>query len=141
MVAITVVMAAAVGTLVLDLGGTTADSTPQATLQVTVDPTTDHLNVSHRGGDGIDASRSRLVVTAETTGDRVTFAATADPDVFRVGGVVAIDALDANVTSPTWGSMTASPSSGFTVESGQQYSVRLIDTRSQRIVFEATVTA
>lgn len=141
MVAITVVMAAAVGTLVLDLGGTTAESTPQATLSVTADPTTDHLNVSHRGGDGIDASRSRLVVTAEASGDRLTFPATAGASVLRVGGAVAIDVSDANVTSTTWGTMSADSQSGFTIEPGRQYSVQLIDTRSQRVVFETTVTA
>ena len=141
MVAITVVMAAAVGTLVLDLGGTSADPAPRATLAVTADPTTNHLNVSHRGGDGIDAARSRLLVTDESTGDRLTFPPTTDSSVFGVGGVVAIDVSDGNVTSTTWGAMSASESSGFDVTPGTQYTLQLVDARSQRIVFETTVTA
>lgn len=140
MVAITVILAAAIGAFVLDFGQGTAESTPQAALQVTADADGNYLNVSHHGGDAIDASRTRIVVTDEATGDRLTIPPSSEPSTLRVGGLVAINTVGGNVTSTTWGTLSA-PSGGFDIDPGERYSLLLVDTRSQRVVFETTVTA
>ena len=61
MVAITVILAAVIGTFVLGLGED-VNSTPQATWDFEVDNDNNNVNITHEGGDTID--RSRLSVSS-----------------------------------------------------------------------------
>ena len=54
MVAITVILAAVIGTFVLGLGDSLGDSQPTAQLSVDVDESGNNVTISHDGGDGID---------------------------------------------------------------------------------------
>ena len=62
MVAITVILAAVLGTFALELGDT-RDPAPQASFSTTVtDEDGAHVTIVHEGGDPIDAARTRVTV-------------------------------------------------------------------------------
>lgn len=150
MVAVTVVLAAVVGTFVLDLGQTAGRGAPSASLRVTADAATDNVTITHTGGDGLADGRTRLTVTNETDGTDLTFEAGATNELFSVGDQVVV-----NTTVPGGGPATIGSSgdafSARAVEGGEyfdggvrrgmRYTVRVVDTASQRVIFETTVTA
>ncbi|WP_396613372.1 type IV pilin (plasmid) [Haloferax sp. S1W] len=57
MVAITVILAAVIGTFVLGLGDQVGDSAPQASFSFDYDESTGDLSVSHESGDPIEATQ------------------------------------------------------------------------------------
>lgn len=136
MVGITVILAAAIGAMVLDMGAT-AEPAPQASLSASVDAVTDELTLSHRGGDGLPSTRVRLVLS--TDDERLVLGPAAPPSVLRVGGTVTVDVAAGNVTSGTWGGMSGT--GGFPVESGDRLTAVLVDERAQRVIFEARLDA
>ena len=150
MVAVTVVLAAVVGTFVLDLGQTAGQGAPSASLRVTADAATDNLTVAHTGGDGLADGRTRLTVTNETDGSDLRFEPGDTGEVFSVGDRVVV-----NVTAPVGGAATigssgdayaartAADGASFDggLRRGMHYTVQVVDTRSQRVIFETTVTA
>lgn len=69
MVAITVILAAVIGTFVLGLGDSLGDTQPTAQLSVDLDPGEDELTIEHNGGDSIDSEVLSVVVTSPD-GDR-----------------------------------------------------------------------
>ena len=68
MVAITVILAAVIGTFVLGLGDSLGDSQPTAQLDadISVSSDTATLNIEHGGGDTIDSESLRIVVDDDT---------------------------------------------------------------------------
>ena len=151
MVAVTVVLAAVVGTFVLDLGQVAGGDAPSASLRVTADAPANNLTITHAGGDGLLDGRTRIAVTNETGGAEVTFEPGPTDEVFSVGDRVVV-----NVTSPGGGgpatigpsgdafaSRTATDGGYFDggLRRGMRYTVQVVDTRSQRVIFETTVTA
>ena len=63
MVAITVILAAVIGTFVLGLGDSLGDSQPQAQLAVdSVDYADDNVTVAHNGGDSLQGDDLRVTV-------------------------------------------------------------------------------
>jgi flagellin-like protein len=71
MVAITVILAAVIGTFVLGLGENVQDSAPQANFQFeygggadgTIDETADdYFNITHTGGEDVDADNVKVLV-------------------------------------------------------------------------------
>ena len=150
MVAVTVVLAAVLGTFVLDLGQSTGQGTPSASLRVTANAPTNNLTITHAGGDGLPDERTRVTVTNETDGSELTFEPDDTNEVFSVGDEVVV-----NTTAPGGGPATIGSSSDVFAErtaAGDEsfdgglrremrYAVRVVDTRSQRVIFETTVTA
>ena len=65
MVAITVILAAVIGTFVLGLGDSLGDNQPTAQLSVDLDQDADpaELTIEHNGGDSISSEALRVVVT------------------------------------------------------------------------------
>ncbi|PSQ55957.1 type IV pilin [Halobacteriales archaeon SW_8_68_21] len=79
MVAITVILAAVIGTFVLGLGDSLSDSTPQA--QLNADFSNGNVTMEHRGGDTIAAEDITVTVDGPADGDvNSTF-----PSQFGVG--------------------------------------------------------
>jgi len=144
MVAITVILAAVIGTFVLDLGQSAGQSAPSASLQVTTDAGDHLIEISHKGGDPLVAANSRLIITNETGSGSLTFEGGADPDNFGVGNTVVVNTTlngaNGNVTPGTWDSMP-NATNEFELVSGNTYSVQIIDLDSQRVVYETTLTA
>jgi len=68
MVAITVILAAVIGTFVLGLGDSLGDNQPTAQIGVSIDESDSdapELNIEHNGGDSVDTGAMRVVVTGE----------------------------------------------------------------------------
>ncbi|MBP1921519.1 flagellin-like protein [Halorubrum alkaliphilum] len=63
MVAITVILAAVIGTFVLGLGDSLGDNQPTAQLSVDLDQDEPDLTIEHNGGDSISSESLRVVVT------------------------------------------------------------------------------
>jgi flagellin-like protein len=75
MVAITVILAAVIGTFVLGLGDQVSDNAPQASLTFDYDTTGPTVNVTHDGGATLEGSTLELVgsdsgsIDSNATGD------------------------------------------------------------------------
>lgn len=67
MVAITVILAAVIGTFVLGLGDSLGDNQPSAQLSATIEDDSDNKSVviEHNGGDSIDPETLRVIVEDE----------------------------------------------------------------------------
>jgi len=90
MVAITVILAAVIGTFVLGLGDSLGDSQPTAQIDVSVENATTadtdyNVTLEHSGGDRIDAENLRVVVT-DTAGTE-SDAANEFTEPFTVGDI------------------------------------------------------
>ena len=74
MVAITVILAAVIGTFVLGLGDSLGDNQPTAELSVDVsaDSTNGTITVEHNGGDAIASGDLRIVVSDGTNSTQAT---------------------------------------------------------------------
>ncbi len=90
MVAITVILAAVIGTFVLGLGDSLQQA-PQAQLDVTSDET-DTITISHDGGDALAKSDITInVVDADGDSVSATFTGYNDDDELAVGGSISDD--------------------------------------------------
>jgi flagellin-like protein len=74
MVAITVILAAVIGTFVLGLGDQVSESAPQASFSFDFDSSADNVTITHEGGDSLERTSisvngSETTVTAETDQD------------------------------------------------------------------------
>ena len=68
MVAITVILAAVIGTFVLGLGDSLGDNQPTAQLSVTADEANERISIEHNGGDAIEAGDIRVRVDVQDDG-------------------------------------------------------------------------
>jgi FlaG/FlaF family flagellin (archaellin) len=67
MVAITVILAAVIGTFVLGLGDSLGDSQPTAQLNVGLDYDNDNVTIEHNGGDSIESDELSVIVEVDGT--------------------------------------------------------------------------
>lgn len=145
MITITVLLAAAVGATTLGLGGEALKDVPQASLSVDASPGADEIVIIHEGGDGLDAERTRLIISV--AGTEASFDATSSSTVLTVGSSAVVDtAGDDRVDWDGDGSVESySPSAGADVlpplSPGDRITVKLIDVESQTTFFETSVTA
>ena len=100
MVAITVILAAVIGTFVLGLGDSLGDSQPSAQLGLDVDDTNDQVTLSHDGGDSINTADLEIVAyndsAVHSNADaRVSIDTVVSTDEITVG-----DAVNIGYTSP-----------------------------------------
>ena len=138
MVAITVILAAVIGTFVLDLGQSAGNNAPSASLTVTLDSNNEYVNVSHKGGDSLQPSDTKVIISNAT--DEVTYEPS-DGEAFGVGNEVGFAVNATGGASSTW-AVSADPAADtLEFSSGDQIDVQIIDTESQRVIFETTVTA
>jgi len=141
MVAITVILAAVIGTFVLDLGNNAGKSAPSASLAVTTNINANNVTITHKGGDGLDSAQTRVIVTID--GSKATFNPTSSSHVLSVGGDAVVDVSQNKIDwdPSTAGYEYSSTDTLNTLSSGSQVKVQLIDTESQRVIYETTVTA
>jgi flagellin-like protein len=141
MVAITVILAAVIGTFVLGLGDQVSETAPQAQMDVSVDTSTEEITVNHQGGDQLESSETKVLV--EIAGSQSVFEP-ANDNQFAVGNELLIDASVTNdqITWPGGSARNSDTDSGVDdITSGQTVSVTIIDTTSQKVVFETEITA
>ena len=121
MVAITVILAAVIGTFVLGLGDSLGDNQPTAQLSVDVDEDDPTVTVNHNGGDSIAGGELRVVVS-NATGESVQGDI---PGRLSVGDSVS-DGDD---------------SAGITVDPGTDYRVRIIHDPSDSVILDRSFQA
>ncbi len=141
MVAITVILAAVIGSFVLGFGGETA-AAPQATLQMNINSANDNITLQHNGGDGINLAQTRIVITRADSTLTVTSSTNV---VLAVGNESYITTSTSSTQEVDWngdGSTdSASFSSDIDISSGDVVRVRLIDTETQRVFYNNRKTA
>jgi len=74
MVAITVILAAVIGTAVLSIGNQASQAAPQLSAEMSYNST--HLTISHQGGDTVENSTLNVTETGST--DDISVTATGD---------------------------------------------------------------
>ena len=124
MVAITVILAAVIGTFVLGLGDSLGDNQPTAQLSVDIDYENDNISVEHNGGDAIAADELSVIVNH--AGDRYASNGTYG-ERFTVG-----DEFNAEV---------GHESSTDTVNQGDDVRIRVIHESSQSTLLDRTIDA
>lgn len=143
MVAVTVVLAAAIGTFVLDLGGVAATTPPMASVSVTADPVSDTLTVYHRGGDRLDASRTRVVLRNESADEITIWQPTADRAILAVGGSATVNVSGETIEWNGEGDDDYLAGAGDVdgVAPRTAYTLQLVDVPSGRMIAETRVIA
>ena len=120
MVAITVILAAVIGTFVLGLGDSLGDNQPNAQISVSLDEDENNATFDHNGGDSIASGDLRVIVgngTVQATGSDL-FA-----DRFSVGDSVTV---------------SYNETANGTFAAGQDIRVRLIHEPSDSILLDRT---
>jgi len=128
MVAITVILAAVIGTFVLGLGEN-VQSAPQATLQVQESSTTSAFDLRHRGGDQLDFNELDIVVEGSSNGNDGTYVYGGSTSYSTDGGD---DVISAGQTDEI--------TLGTTGGDEEQVTVTLVHTPSDNIILERDVT-
>lgn len=144
MVAITVILAAVIGTFVLGLGGQVSQTAPQASLSVQdVDATTNSIIVKHGGSDAIKTQETTVKVSLN--GDTaVTFDSDALASEIDFGTAdtanVTTDNRDGNALVKVDGTEAWNTSAGTALTSNDDFTVTWIDQQSGQVISENTGT-
>uniref|UniRef100_UPI003743796B type IV pilin n=1 Tax=Halorubrum aquaticum TaxID=387340 RepID=UPI003743796B len=129
MVAITVILAAVIGTFVLGLGDSLGDNQPSAQLTSDVDETNQGITIEHGGGDPIPGGEMEVIFTDVTNDESVT-----------VGEVSSGFSVGESVSGQN-ASIAAGDAPTVDVASGENYRVRVIHVPSESIILEETFQA
>ena len=119
MVAITVILAAVIGTFVLGLGDSLGDNQPSAQLNVDFDGD-ETVTISHNGGDALNINDLRVTVEGDDVDDPFD---DLESDQFRVGDSVSFNPTETGEIS--------------SVESGNQ--IRIIHEPSNSFLLDRTL--
>jgi len=104
MVAITVILAAVIGTFVLGLGDQVDDSAPQVTMSFDYDTTNTDVNVTHEGGETLEGSTISLIGSESSTiNESVTGDFSAGGQIWTEQGYAAGETLRIVWTNPNGG--------------------------------------
>lgn len=142
MVAMTVLLAAAIGNFVLAIGDDAENRAPAVRFAVDADAAAGHITLAHQGGEDVVGAETAILVTNESSGVTLRFAPTSE-DVLSTGGDVVLD-LDASPnaeispSSDVWGG-TAASGAFPGVSPGASYTVEVIDLGSDRVFFDVTL--
>ena len=135
MVAITVILAAVIGTFVLGLGDQVSNTTPQASISAEgVDDTS--ITLSHGGGDTLESGSTDIVVEGTNS---ATYNATSGGSLSTAQDIVIYE--DSGSTyNVSWAGTNVTYDSGLTtISSSDSYTVTLVDTASGQIIAEKEV--
>lgn len=150
MVAITVILAAVIGTFVLGLGDSVSSQAPQASLGLSATAgagNTGTVSLEHKGGDAIHSESTRIIISS-ASGEMVIISDTGD-DTFTVGDEVLIETGTTATNDPITAASSGWTDSGVLVvdsnsvnglSSGETVTVKLIDTESQKVIYESETT-
>jgi flagellin-like protein len=148
MVAITVILATVIGAVVLDFGNNAGDSSPSASLEVEATDdsanTVDDVTIEHTGGDSLNLDQTKVLISDGS--NQIEFLAGSNGITFSVGETGVLETASA---SDVAGDFVENNNDGFDdsstgtldFESGDQITITVIDTESQREILETTVTA
>jgi flagellin-like protein len=142
-IAVTLMLVALVGSSLTSFGENATDAAPQASLSVTLSVSADEVTISHDGGDDLLAQTTRVTITID--GSESSWSEVDGRDKLTVGDTVTFDFSGTSDTGPTSGPWSAydadDGSSDDAITTGDEVVVEIIDTVSQRIIFETRRTA
>jgi flagellin-like protein len=147
MVAITVILAAVIGTFVLNLSNQTGDTAPQVSFSISDDPNNFASNdgaafrLSHGGGDDLPVDSFEIVIRNSSTNAEVIRWNDAE---FTTGGNSATLFLNGNQYETGLVSngdrLTLEEGAGGDLNSGTQYRITIVDKESGKNIAQSTVT-
>jgi flagellin-like protein len=141
MVAITVILAAVIGTFVLGLGGQVSNAAPQASLSFSSGNGIDNVTISHDGGETLVASDVTIVVRNDSASARFQ---PQNATEISVGERALLNTSHSGQLrwpqDVTWDETSIS-SNGLNMSDGKKYEVLVIDKKSQQQIASATITA
>jgi flagellin-like protein len=148
MVAITVILAAVIGTFVLGLGDSVSQAAPQASVEVdSISTSSETVTLKHTGGDNIVFSETDIKMETSGTGGTFTYSAGdgVDSPKFTTADKLT---LDPSTTTPTatldgtnaYGS-ASSTGTAWDIASGDTLTITLVDQASGQIIVEKSPTA
>jgi len=112
MVAVTVILAAVIGTFVLGIGSQVTSETPSASVQIVFDDG-DTMTITHRGGDAVPNESIKVTLAgSEVTTDAGTSYDLGNDDAFTSGDTIEYDesaAASPNFDSSATGRLIWSP--------------------------------
>jgi len=155
MVAITVILAAVIGTFVLQIGSSAGNSAPQASLSVDTNTNANTIEIEHIGGDSVDSTRTRVIIDVAGTEMSYDETGSGNQSVLPVGTTAIVELnKPSNSNNPeviNWDDQTATGGVRYDywdtsdtisgLDQGDQVTITIIDVESQRKIFETTVTA
>ena len=144
MVAITVILAAVIGTFVLGLGDQLGDSTPQASFDVdNVDASADEITIRKTGGEDIAISDLRVVVDVEDSTTEFDLASrSSGEDNWRTADTGTVNLNNSSDSTFTVRSGTATVSGETTdIVAGNDVTVTIVHKPSGGPIAERTATA
>lgn len=141
MVAITVILAAVIGSFVLGLGDSVGSSAPQASLSVD-EVNGDNITLRHQGGDDVDLSETTIVFEDDDTTDVTRFdAAETDGPVLQAADQVTADFGSGELASNGNTSNTNPSQNNInSLSPDDRITITVIDRPSGEIFFERTIT-
>lgn len=144
MVAVTVILAAVIGTFVFDIGQESGEASPQASLTVEADAETNNVTISHEGGDDLHASDSKVIF--EKGSESVTFDSATSGVTLEVSHTAVVNISDPQSSFETldWDGdgtedFNSSSDEISPLSEGDRITVRIIDIPTERIIFETEV--
>jgi flagellin-like protein len=145
MVAITVILAAVIGTFVLGLSEG-REPGPRATFSTEGidDGSTAHITIAHEGGDPIDPERTRVIFElvedggSGELGDRDTFEPATGEEVLTAGDVVEYD-VQANSFDGDWDTWSEDVHELTDPEAGGVVQVTIVDVETGTVVYRSEV--
>ncbi|MEZ3117590.1 type IV pilin [Halobaculum sp. MBLA0147] len=134
MVAITVILAAVIGSFVLNLSNQTNQAAPQASLDAELNSSADaNFTLSHNGGETLASSETRIVV--QSGGDSVTIEEDLPSNTeFSAGDSLEFDLGNSEASGLGWGGSFELTEAGTISSFGDEVTIRVIDTTSQQVV-------
>lgn len=146
MVAITVILAAVIGTFVLGLGDSLGNETAQATLSIdSVSTTDDEIVIAHNGGDELFADDVDIVVDiAGTSHEYSAVDGEASAAGFSTAGTLTInveDAADDTVYAESGDNWHTEAGFSTAITDGDRISVTFVDADSGQPIADLSATA
>jgi flagellin-like protein len=144
MVAITVILAAVIGTFVLGLGDSLSNTSPQAQLSLSADAANDEIEFSHSGGDTLQSDRTRIVVTFNSTQSLTLEPASGTNGSISVGDTATLNTSSDPAAfdgSSGWAGVFNANNGQQGISPGQAIEIQVIDTQSSQVIYETEVTA
>jgi len=145
LVAITVTLAAVVGSLAFGIGEG-RDPAPRATFDTSIEDAGNSalLTITHEGGDGIDAARTRVtveLVESDGTGDPAgdaDIASPADAEAVLTAGDTVVYDVRANSFTGKWSGRSVDHHELTDPDAGERVRVTIVDVEAGAVVYEET---
>jgi len=144
MVSITVILAAVIGAVVLQLGDSVSNTAPQASIGVdSISAADDEIVLRHSGGDTIEWSDTDLIVAKDnSTKDELRWNGPGEEAFSPASSVTITTNKTSDVVLNTGTTDHAADQGGeYTLAEGDRLTITLLDTSSGEIIFEREIRA